>query len=80
MNRRQRRANGQRRQWTPQQMARATACPDCNSDVVLIEAAPRVYQAEVHHDDSCPWYRAFKRSGGLGVRFGHTQDPEGDRR
>jgi hypothetical protein len=55
---RQRRAHGQRGPRT--HIERTLLCPDCGSDVVLIEAAPRVYQAEVHHDDSCPWFTALQ--------------------
>jgi len=44
-------------------------CPDCDSDVVVIEEAPGFLRAEVRHDESCPWLREFLRSGGGGVRF-----------
>jgi hypothetical protein len=49
-------------------MAKAVACPDCDSEVSFVRLAKRVYRAEVQHDDSCPWLSAFERDGGLGVR------------
>lgn len=75
MNRRQRRIQGHR--GAAHQLLQATECPDCNSDVAITEVAPGVFQGAVEHDDSCPWFTAFKRAGGLGIRFGHTH--EGDK-
>ena len=73
MNRRQRRANGHRGPRT-QHLARAVACPDCGSTVTLSKVAARVYSGMVEHDDTCPWYQAFQRRGGHGVRLA-TKDP-----
>jgi hypothetical protein len=69
MNRRQRRAAGIR---TP--LATLVACPDCDSDVRVVQLALRVYRAEIAHDDTCPWFAAFKRSGGVGVRLIREED------
>jgi hypothetical protein len=69
MNRRQRRAQGHR--GAAHQLLQATVCPDCDSNVTITEVAPNVYQGAVAHDDSCPWYAAFRRAGGVGVRLGH---------
>lgn len=76
MNRRERRANGQRghRRHTQAQIRRVTACPDCNADVDSAEVGPGVYQVAVFHDDTCPWLAAFERAGGYGVRFAHPTD------
>jgi hypothetical protein len=71
VNRRQHRANGQH--GHTQHLTQAIRCQDCDSEVTVTEVAPNVYSSEVHHDDSCPWYRAFKRSGG--VRFTSREDP-----
>jgi hypothetical protein len=78
MNRRQRRAAGQRR-YGPRDLKQAAACPDCGSDVSVIEVAPGVYQAEVRHDDCCPWFADFQRNGGLGVRFVKEHHQEGEK-
>jgi|1185.fasta_scaffold1377328_2 hypothetical protein len=67
MNRRDRRATGQRRSLAD--MERAAACPDCNADVTMTEVAPNVYSGTVVHADTCPWLAAFRRHGGLGMRF-----------
>lgn len=67
MNRRQRRARGQRRPG-PRELQQYAACPDCGSDVIVTEVAPRVYRGEVRHDECCPWFADFERSGGLGTR------------
>ena len=78
MNRRERRANGHH--GRAQHFVRAIRCPRTATPTsVLIEAAPRVYQAEVHHDDSCPWYRAFQRSGGLVCGSGAMTHPNEER-
>lgn len=71
MNRRQRRAQGHR--GAAHRMLQAIRCPDCDSDVTVVEVAPDVYQGEVRHDGSCPWYTSFQRAGGRGVRFSHTE-------
>lgn len=72
MNRRQRRAAGQRghRPLTKAEIRRVAACPDCAADVDGIEVEPGVYQVAVFHDDTCPWFTAFQRDGGFGLRFG----------
>jgi hypothetical protein len=51
MNRRERRANGQRghRRLTQAQIRRVTACPDCNADMDSAEVGPGVYQVAVFH-------------------------------
>ena len=59
---------------TPAQIRRATACPDCAADVESYEVGPGVYQVAVYHHECCPWWSAFKRRGGFGVRFG-TESP-----
>jgi hypothetical protein len=55
---------------TKAQIRRVTACPDCNADVDSIEVGPGVHQVFVYHDETCPWFAAFQRTGGYGVRFG----------
>lgn len=35
----------------------------------MVQVAPKVFQAEVRHDESCPWLAALERRGGLGVRL-----------
>jgi hypothetical protein len=67
MNRRQRRAQGHR--GAAHHLLESIRCPDCNSDVTITEVAPHVYQGEVRHDECCPWFQAFRRAGGHGVRF-----------
>jgi hypothetical protein len=66
MNRRQRRANGQRsrRSLTPAQIRRIAACPDCAATVDGFEVEPGHYQVAVFHDSTCPWYA---------VRFGRRE-------
>ncbi|WP_273734172.1 hypothetical protein [Mycolicibacterium septicum] len=68
MNRRARRAAGQRAG-----VGNVVACPDCNSEVTIVRLTTRVYRAEVRHDDSCPWFAAFQRGGDFGVRYGTGQ-------
>jgi hypothetical protein len=63
VNCRQRRAAGQRRSRNRQ---RLLACPDCNSAVTVAQIAPRFHRSTVEHDESCPWFAAFKRRTGLG--------------
>jgi hypothetical protein len=65
VNRRQRRSGGQR----GREIVRAAQCPDCDSRVSMTEVAPNVYRADVEHDETCPWFSAFKRDGGFGVRL-----------
>lgn len=36
-------------------------CPDCDSDVTIVEAAPGFHRAQVAHSDTCPWYAALRR-------------------
>ncbi|BBX69709.1 hypothetical protein [Mycolicibacterium psychrotolerans] len=71
MNRRNRRASGPGRRLTltPADIRRVTSCPDCGSEVESIELEPSVYEAVVRHDDTCPWFAAFQRDRGYGVRF-----------
>jgi hypothetical protein len=57
-------------------MLHAAACPDCDSDVTVIEVAPDIYQGIVEHDDSCPWFTQFKRDGGLGIRYSPRAAPQ----
>jgi hypothetical protein len=66
VNRRQRRATGNRRPLTIEDVV---ACPDCTADVTVVEVAPGMYHGIVEHDDTCPWFADFKRHGGFGVRF-----------
>jgi hypothetical protein len=46
-------------------MLRLAQCPDCDSDVTIAELSPDVYEATVAHDDTCPWFTAFR-----GIRRG----------
>lgn len=69
MNRRQRRAARHRGPVEPRKLANVIACPDCTADVSVIEVAPGEYHGIVEHDDTCPWFAAFKRDGGIGVRL-----------
>ena len=55
---------------TAAQIRLVTACPDCGSDVEPIEVAPGVHQVFVFHDECCPWFAAFEKAGGYGIRFG----------
>jgi hypothetical protein len=73
VNRRQRRAAGQRGhpRLTEADIRRVAACPDCDADVDGFEAEPGVYSVAVMHDDTCPWFAAFQRSGGPSIRFGY---------
>ena len=58
MNRRRKRATGQRRaaSWTVPEVTQIAACPDCNADVTVTEVAPGVFAGTVEHDDTCPWF------------------------
>ena len=73
MNRRERRAAGQRvparRDTEP-----LVACPDCCSTVTVTKVTDRVYNSTVEHDATCPWFAAFKCGGGVGVRFTRRED------
>lgn len=40
---------------------KAAACPDCASEVALVQQAPSVYVVTVAHDATCP---ALKAMGG----------------
>lgn len=73
MNRRDRRVQGHR--GAAQKLLGATGCPDCHSEVSIIEVEPHVFQGEVRHDDTCPWYLALQQAG-FGIRFGNR--PEGE--
>ncbi|MGH3628097.1 MAG: hypothetical protein ACRDTV_08465 [Mycobacterium sp.] len=46
---------------TPANIRQATQCPDCNSNVTIIEIQPGRYRGQVAHDDTCPWYAQLKR-------------------
>ena len=54
---------GTRPENTPQGLERvikAAQCPDCDSDVVINDIPSNGFiRAEVQHDDTCPWYKAF---------------------
>jgi hypothetical protein len=73
VNRRQRRAAGQRGP-ARRNIELITACPDCDSTVTVTEVTDRVYNSTVEHDATCPWFAAFKHAGGLGVRFTRRED------
>lgn len=73
MNRRQRRAAGQRGP-ARRDIEQFVACPDCNSTVTITEVTDRVYNSTVEHDTSCPWLAAYTRAGGVGVRFIRGED------
>jgi hypothetical protein len=77
VNRRERRANGQRgcRTLTQSQIRRAIACPDCAADVDSVEIEPGAYQVFVYHDLTCPWLSSFEHGGGFGVHFGREPPP-----
>lgn len=40
-------------------MTQLAICGDCDADVTITEVGPDLFTAEVLHDDTCPWYRAF---------------------
>jgi hypothetical protein len=42
-------------------MKQAAQCPDCDSDVTIVELETGVYQGQVEHDDTCPWFEALKQ-------------------
>jgi hypothetical protein len=46
---------------TLENLLRAARCPDCDSDVTIIEIAPGVHSAQVAHDTTCPWYTDLKQ-------------------
>ncbi len=58
MNRRERRARVRFGHGDP---LAALKCPDCDSELTVVEVAPRVLSAEVRHDDTCPWFSELKR-------------------
>ena len=60
MNRRQRRHSR-----IPAGITKLVACPDCDSDITLGACG----HLEIHHDETCTWYRAFKQAGGYGIRY-----------
>ena len=62
-----------RRRWTTAELAPLAICGDCDADVTIDEAEPDVFTVVVRHDDSCPWYRAFVRSGADQIRL-YTRD------
>jgi hypothetical protein len=39
----------------------AARCPDCDSNVEIVQIAPGIYEGRVEHDNTCPWFIAFKR-------------------
>lgn len=59
MTRRERRAANRARKGA-QQIAENYQCPDCQSENELEELAPCVFQLNVRHDETCPWYRAHR--------------------
>lgn len=69
VNRRQRPIDGIREPFTAAEIGQAIVCPDCDADVTMTEVAPGLYQGEVTHSATCPWYANFRRNGGLGMRF-----------
>jgi hypothetical protein len=71
VNRRQRRRRAAEQQPRPgrREIAQSVACPDCDAEVMVTEIAPRVFQGELCHDETCPWFDNFAHNGGLGVRF-----------
>jgi hypothetical protein len=75
VNRRQRRALGQRR-YGRGELKKYAECPDCTADVIVSEVVPGIFNADVIHDDTCPWFQAFQRSGGMGVRFVRRTDDD----
>ena len=40
---------------------RAISCPDCESDVTIVQVAPGLYHGRVAYDDTCPWFHPLKR-------------------
>lgn len=36
-------------------------CDDCNAYQVMTCKSDGVYELQVHHDDTCPFYRGLKR-------------------
>ena len=53
----------------PPAMVAAIRCPDCDADVTMVESAPGIWQAEVAHDDTCPWWLDYQARGDAGVRL-----------
>jgi len=49
-------------------MLAALRCPGCDADITMVEAAPGVWQAQVRHDQTCPWWIAYQAAGGAEVR------------
>ncbi len=48
---------------TPAAVARYAAtyrCPDCNSDVTRHSTPGAAHHLTIHHDDTCPWWRALQ--------------------
>lgn len=41
--------------------ARTVRCPDCNSETTLHQDASGVWRLTLHHDDTCPTFRAITR-------------------
>jgi hypothetical protein len=64
-----------RRRWTTAQLAPLAICPDCDADVTVTEAEPGLFTGMVEHDGSCPWYRAFVRSGVVQFRLYRKDQP-----
>lgn len=61
MNRREYRQANRARLRRESVSLESVRCPDCDSDVALIEQAPGVYQGRVYHDPSCPWLAQLER-------------------
>ena len=62
-----------RRPWTAPELAPLAVCGDCDADVTIDEAEPDLFTVVVRHDDSCPWYRTFVRSGTDQIRLYRKQ-------
>lgn len=77
MNRAERRRN---RKWTTSEVASESRCPDCDADVTVIEVAPGMFCGQVAHDDTCPWWRAYKASYGDATDFRLLLPNEGNTR
>lgn len=41
--------------------ALAYACPDCAATTELVQLSPGLAELTVHHDDTCPNYRAMTK-------------------
>jgi len=58
VNRRQRRAEGQRGSPLPSALDAITgagACPDCDADAELTRDTLGIWHLTIRHDSTCPW-------------------------